>query len=576
MDNKSIASVFEDMSYILDIKGDDFFRVNAYKRASLTILNLPQDLRDVVDKNPKELSTIPGIGKALAEKITELVLSGKCKAYEKLKKGFPMGLLEMLKIRTLGPKKVKLLYSKLKIKTIPHLKKAAEQGKIHDLEGMGEKSEKEILKAIKEYSQFSSERHLISEAMQEAERIIDYMKQIKGIKQIEYAGSLRRAQDTIGDIDILLTVNDGRKIHQNMMEQFVTYSEVINVIAKGDTKSSVILNSGIQVDLRVVENDSFGAALHYFTGNKQHNIKIRDLAKKMGLKVNEYGIFKGKKKIAGKAEQEIFNTVNLPYIIPELRNGDREIDYAKKNKKFPNFLELTDIKGDLHVHSTYSDGEKSIEEMAKGAMKLGYQYIAMADHSSVIGVTQGMGSKDIKKQWKEIDSLNKKFKGKFHIYKSSEVDILKDGSLDFADDILEQMDFVIIAAHLHSRLSEKEQTNRLIAAIEHPCSSILAHPSGRLINKRPEMNFNLEKVFDACHQNNVAIEINSNPSRLDLIDKYIKPALCKDVKFVINTDAHNVDQLDFMRYGVGIARRGWLQKKHVLNTKTFEQFDNYF
>lgn len=576
MDNKTIAGIFAEIGDILDIKGEDFFRINAYRKGALIISSLPYDLRDMVENNPSEIAKISGVGEGLRDKIVELVQTGKCKEYEKIKKTVPSGLVEMLKIRTLGPKKVKMLYSKLGIKNINELKKAAESGKIRELPGMGEKSEADILRAIKEYSQFSPERKLLIEAYSEASRIIKYLKQCKEIKHIEYAGSLRRRKETIGDIDILVTVKYPKRSCKIVSTHFVSYDEVLTVIAEGDTKSSVILSSGIQVDLRVIDDSCFGAALHYFTGNKDHNIAIRELAKKKGLKISEYGVFKNEKFIAGKTEDEVFKSVGLPYIIPEIRRNEGEIEYGLKYKKFPKFVELKDIKGDLHCHSVYSDGKNSIEEMAKAYIEFGYEYFAMTDHSSLVKVANGMSEKDTRRQWLEIDKLNKKFKGKIRILKGAEVDILKDGDLDFGSNILKELDVVIISAHLYSGLDEKTQTARLISAIENPYAMILAHPTGRLINQRGPINFDMKKVINACIANKVAIEINSHPLRLDLTDRYLKMAKDMGAKFVVNTDAHSIDQPLFMDYGVGVARRGWLTKGDVLNTCALREFDTYF
>ncbi|MFA6305658.1 MAG: DNA polymerase/3'-5' exonuclease PolX [Candidatus Gracilibacteria bacterium] len=576
MDNKKIASIFEEMADILDIRGENVFRVNAYRKAAIVILNFPYDLRDVVDKEPKQLENIPGIGKALKDKIIELVNTGKCKECDELKKSVPKGLLEILEIRGIGPKKVKAFYLNLNVKNINDLKEACEKHKIKDLPGMGEKTENEILKAINEHAYFSTKRHLISEAMAEATRFISYMEKCEDIKRIEYAGSLRRRQETIGDIDILVTVKNPKKSGDAVMKHFANYREILTIISQGDTKSSVILGSGIQVDLRVVADESFGAALHYFTGNKDHNIKIRDLAKRKGLKISEYGVFKNEKMIAGQKEEDIFKSVGLPYIIPELRNNDGEIEYGLKNGKFPEFIELKDIRGDLHSHTTYSDGAAGLYEMAQAFIAKGYEYFAVTDHSSVMGVTGGMGTKDIHKQWEEIDEVSKKLKGKIKILKGCEVDILKDGSLDFGDDVLKELDIVVISAHLYGRLPFDEQTERLITAIENPYSTILGHPTGRLINKRAPMEFDMERVIEACVKNHVAIEINSNPLRLDLPDKFIKIAKEKGAKFVIDTDSHSPDQPDFMEYGIFNARRGWLTKGDVLNTRSFGKFDTYF
>jgi len=576
MDNKGIAAVFEEMGNMLDINGADFFRVNAYRKAALTIDNLPTDLRQVVEKNPQKLDEIPGIGKALKDKIIELVQTGKCQEHEQMRKNFPTGLLEMMNLRGVGPKKVKQFYSELKITTIKQLKAAAEKHLLRKLEKMGEKSENEILKAIEEYSSFSVNRHMIDEALQEAERYVEYLKTCDDVKHIQYAGSLRRWQETIGDIDILITVKDPGKSHQKVMEYFTKYKEVLKIVSVGDTKSSIVLQSGIQVDLRVVANEVFGAALHYFTGDKSHNVKVRDMAKKKGLKVSEYGVFKGEKVIGGKTEEEIFKAVGLPYIIPEIRRNDGEIEYGLKHKSFPDFIELKDIKADLHSHTVYSDGKNTLEEMAEAFMARRYEYFAVTDHSSIMGVTGGMGTKEIKRQWEEVDKLNKKLRGKIRILKGCEVDILKNGELDFGDEILKKLDVVIISAHMFNRLSAEEQTKRLIAAIENPYAMILAHPTGRLINKRAEMEFDMEKVIEACVQNKVALEINSSPSRLDLTDKYIRIAKMKGAKFVIDTDSHSVDNPEFMKFGVGIARRGWLTKDDVLNTREFAKFDTWF
>ncbi|MBD3331034.1 DNA polymerase/3'-5' exonuclease PolX [Candidatus Peregrinibacteria bacterium] len=574
MDNKKIAKVFDEMADILDIKGDTQFRINAYRRAALVISNLPKDLRIMVDKDPDEIAEIAGIGESLKDKIVELIHTGQCKSHLKLKKGFPSGLLEMLKIHGLGPKKVKLFYKKLKITTIKQLKKAAEQGKLSKLEGMGEKSEKAILKSIEEYSSFSHDRFLIHEAYMEAMNYKDYLNQNKQIKKIEYAGSLRRFKETIGDIDILATIKNNAS-SEVIMEHFVNYKEVLNVAAKGKTKSSVILESGIRVDLRVVDDECFGAAMHYFTGNKAHNIRIRDRAKQKGLKINEYGVFKDDKLIAGKTEQEVFASVKLPYIIPEIRRNEGEFEYASKNKKFPDFISLKNIKGDLHIHSNYSDGKYSVEEMVIACIEKGYKYMAISDHSSLVGITGGMKEKDVIKQGKEIDKLNKKYRSSIKIYKSSEVDILRDGSLDFSDKILSSLDVVIASVHTNFSLSENEQTARIIKALENKYVKILGHPFNRLINKRESIKFDFEKVVKACVHNNVALEINSNPKRLDLIDKYVKPAKEMGAKFVINTDAHSPGQLEFMVYGVGVGRRGWLDKRDVLNSYSVNKFDNY-
>jgi DNA polymerase (family 10) len=576
MDNKRIAEIFQEIGDILEIKGENSFRVNAYKNASISILNSPFDLRDIFEKNPRDLEKIPGVGQNLREHIVELFTTGRCKEFEKIQKSIPKGLLSLLRIRGVGPKKVKLFYSQLKIHDVQGLKRAAESGLLAELPGMGEKSQKDILEAISEHAKFDFDRSLIGEALMEAEKYIEYMKKCEAIKRIEYAGSLRRREETIGDIDLLATVTpqSGDGV---VADHFVKYHDVLKVVARGETKSAVILEGGMQVDLRVVEDEVFGAALHYFTGSKAHNIKVREMAKKKGLKVSEYGVFKLPKgnKIACKTEKDVFDAVGLPYIEPELRKGEDEIEFALKSKKMPRLVELEDLKGDLHIHSVWSDGTNSIAKIAEVYKNAGFEYIAMSDHSSAVGITGGMGTHKIKEQWKEIDHVNKNLR-EFKILKSCEVDILKDGSLDFSDDILKQLDVVVASAHMYMRLDEEQQTKRIIAAIENPYVKILGHPTGRMINQRGPMKLNMEKIIDACRVNKVAIEINSNPLRLDLSDRYARMVKEKGVKIVINSDGHDASQYQLLKYGIFVARRAWLTKDDVLNTKNLKQFLSFW
>ncbi|MBU1151628.1 DNA polymerase/3'-5' exonuclease PolX [Patescibacteria group bacterium] len=562
MENKQIADIFEEMANILEIKGEDFFRVNAYRKASLNIREMSADLKDLVRKDPKHLHDLPGIGKTLEDKIVELVQTGKLRAYEKLREGFPAGLLEMLKLRGIGPKKVKMFYSVLNIQTMAQLKKAAEDGVIAGLKGMGEKSEREILEAMQERESFSDDRILISVAKREAVQIIEYMKKMSGIDQISYAGSLRRIKESIGDIDILVTAKD----HAEVMAHFLKYPGVNKVVNEGPTKSTVFLEIGVDCDLRVVDDESFGAALHYFTGSKAHNIRIRDIAKKKGLKVNEYGVFDGERKVGGVSEEEIFAAVGLPFMPPELREDNGEIEYGLKHEKFPKLIELGDLKGDLHTHTSYSDGKNSIEEMARAYIAAGMKYFAVCDHSPIVAVAGSMSRSDIERQWKEIDEVQGKLGKKIKILKGVEVDILKDGSLDFEEEVLKELDMVVISAHFFRDLDSEQQTKRLIAAIENPYAKILGHPTARLINKRGPMNFEMEKIIEACVQNKVLIEINSSPDRLDLPFKYIKMAKEKGALFSINGDSHRVSDLENLEFGVGIAKKGWLEKKDCVNT----------
>jgi len=577
MDNNKIAQILQEISDILDIKGENKFRVNAYRNAAISVLNHTEDLRDIIERDPRDLQKIPGVGPNIKQHIVDLLTTGRCSELEEIQRSIPHGLLGLLRVRGVGPKRVKLFHEELGIQDIKGLRKAAEDGVLATLPGMGEKSQKDVLDAISEQASFDLERRLLGEALNEAEKYISYMKECKYVKKIEYAGSLRRREETVGDIDILASATTG-KATDEVMNHFVKYREVLKVIANGGTKSAVILGGGMQVDLRVVDDNSFGAALHYFTGSKSHNIKIRELAKSKGLKVNEYGVFKVAKNdtekesepIACKKEEDIFKAVGLPYIIPELRNGKDEIEYALKNKRMPNLIDLEDLKGDLHVHSKWSDGTNSIEAIAKIYKQAGFEYIAMSDHSSVVGITGGMNGQKIKDQWEDIDRVNKNITG-FKVLKSCEVDILKDGSLDFGDDILKQLDIVVISAHMYRHLPEDEQTKRIIAAIKNPYSCILGHPTGRMINRRGGMELNIGKVLDACKDNRVAVEINSNPLRLDLNDKFAKMAKDKGVKIVINSDGHEASHYQLLRYGIFVARRAWLAKEDVLNTESLKQ-----
>ncbi len=569
--NKQIAEVFYEMADILDIKGDNPFRINALRRGALIVEGFSREFFEMYKEDKDSLKNIPGLGEGLRTKAVELIETGKCAEHREMLKGFPQGLIDMLRLRGVGPKKVKLFYEKLGIKDIKSLKKACEKDEIARLPKMGEKSQSEILNAIAETELFSQKRFLIDGALFDAESLIEYLKESKILKHIQYAGSLRRFQETIGDIDILATIKGIDS--SSLMEHYLKYPKIFKVLSKGDTKSSVILLSGIQVDLRVVEDKSFGAALHYFTGDKQHNIKIRDLAKKRGLKISEYGVFEGEKMVGGEHEEDIFKAVGLPFIPPELRRNDGEIEYALNNGEIPKLIELSNLKGDLHVHSTYSDGKYSMLEMAEAAYARGLKYMAFADHSSLIPVTGGMDDEKIKMQWKEINELNKKFDGSFHIFKSCEVDIRKDGSLDFSDEILSKLDFAIASIHMrYKELDREAQTKRVISAISNPFVKILAHPTGRKINERPEIDMDLEAIVKACVAHDVALEINSNPLRLDLYEKLIIMAKDLGAKFSIDSDSHYPNDFDYLKFGAGMARRGWLEAGHVINTLPLEKF----
>lgn len=568
MNNTQIAKVFEEIANILEIQGEDFFRFNSYHKAAQTIEHYAEEMKDVYAKGKKvALQQIPGIGAAISDKIEELLLTQELEFHKKLRKTIPAGLLEILNLRGVGPKKVKLFFQELKIHNIEGLEKACQEGKIAELPKMGEKSQAEILNAIKDYRNFSVERHFLHDALQQAEEYVEYLKQLPEIDQVQYAGSLRRRVETIGDVDVLVESKEAAKV----MQYFVKYPQVATVLAEGDTKSSVVLKSGLQVDLRVLPKKSWGAALHYFTGSKAHNIRIRDKAKKMGLKINEYGVFKGEKQIGGATEEEVFKSVGWPYIIPQMREDRGEVEWVEKKKPLPVTVELADLIGDLHCHSEWSDGLEPIEVVAENYRKAGFKYIALTDHTKGQSVANGLDETRFKKQITIIDELNKGWKD-FKILKGAEVDILKNGSLDLSDEVLEMLDLVVISVHSYFNLPEAEQTERMIKAISHPCSRIVGHMSGRMIQQRKPIELNLDRIFEACEEYNTAVEINSSPYRLDLQDKYIKKGKEAGVKFTIDSDSHNSGHREFLKFGVDMGKRGWLTKDDVLNTKPWKEW----
>ncbi len=579
MDNQKIADVFSEIGDILDIQGVDFFRVNAYRRAAQTIAHIPYTLGDEYLKTGT-FEKIPGIGVELSKKIIELITTGRSLYHDELVASVPKGLLEMLRVRTVGPKKVKLFFGTLGIENLKQLKKAALAGRLRGLPKMGEKSEAEILKAIEEYETMPHGRRLFHEAFLEAKRLVAYIGKFPAVSQVQYAGSLRRGVETIGDIDILCAPKKmSGRIVSDIMDYYAQYPEISLVMNRGETKSSVLLKTGIQVDLRVVDSQIFGAALHYFTGSKQHNIRVRDRAKQKGLKVSEYGVFKisGKKEtlIGGATEEEIFRAVGLPYIIPEMREDRGEVAYGLKHGKMPDVIDLDDLRSDLHTHSTWSDGSEDIETLASVYKKAGFEYMALTDHSKMVGVTGGMSDARVVEQWKEIDAVQKKL-GTFRILKGSEVDILKDGSLDFSESVLKKLEVICASTHLYHGLSESDQTKRILRAVSSGYVKILSHPMGRLINQRKAISFDMEAVFQACADYHVALEINASPERMDLDDTHVRLAKTFGCRFAINSDAHHSSHLSYLQYGVMTARRAWLDKKDVINTMTLKELLKYW
>ncbi|HAG50132.1 MAG TPA: DNA polymerase/3'-5' exonuclease PolX, partial [Deltaproteobacteria bacterium] len=566
MENADIAKIFEEIADLLEIKNDNPFRVRSYRNAALIIGGFPESMRSIVERDEKELENIKGIGKSIHEKIVEIVKTGKCQFHDELLKELPPGLLELLEVSGIGPKKVQLLYEKLGIQSVDELENAAKKGKLRDLPHMGEKTEEKILKAIQELKSRKG-RFRLSLALAYAEPLVAYLKKIPGVIQVEPAGSLRRWKDTIGDVDILVTCKKDAPV----MDRFVKYPDVKEIIAKGDTKSTAILKSGLQVDVRVLDEKSFGAALQYFTGSKAHNIAIRDRAKKMGLKISEYGVFEEKtgKKVAGENEEDVYKAVGLPWIPPELRENMGEVEAAERGK-LPRLVEINDIKGDLHVHSSESDGIHTLEEMVSYAMQKKYEYIAITEHSKAVGVAHGLDDERALKQIKAIDKINIQLKG-FKILKGTEVDIKADGSLDHSEEVLRQLDVVVGAIHSKFNMTVDEMTDRIIKAMSTGLINIIAHPTGRIVGVREPYPVDMPKIIEAAKKYGVMLELNSYPERLDLNDSHCRLAKEIGVMVAISTDSHNRLHLDYIRYGIHTARRGWLEKDDVLNTRPLKE-----
>ena len=565
MRNQEIASIFYEIADLLEIKGELPFKVRAYRRAAQRIETLDGDIEDIYSEG--KLREIPGIGEALAKKIGEIIETGRLEYLERLKREVPEGVVRLMSIPGLGPRKTAVLYKKLGIKNIEELKKAAEQGKLRDLDGFGEVTERNILRGI-EMLERSRGRVLLSMAFEDGSHLVDYLKGNRDVLNISIAGSLRRMKETIGDIDILVSSLKP----EGIMDFFVKYQDVYQILVKGSTKTSVILRDGLQVDLRVVKPESFGAALQYFTGSKEHNIQIRNLAIKKGFKVNEYGVFEKdtEKYVAGKHEEEVYKAIGLQYIEPELRENRGEIELAQ-NDKLPRLIGYNEIKGDFHIHSNWSDGSASVEEIARFGEKLGYEFVGIADHSASLKVAYGLSEEKVMKKIKEIRRVQKRFD--IRILVGTECDIKPDGTMDYRDSVLKEFDFVYAAIHTRFKMSQREMTERIVKALENEYVNFLAHPTGRLIGRRDAYEVDVEKIIDAAKENNVFLEINAFPDRLDLNDVHAKMAKEKGVRMVIGTDAHSLDHLRFMRYGIAVARRGWLEKKDVLNTCSLKEIE---
>jgi DNA polymerase (family 10) len=560
--NTEISNIFNQMADLLEIEGANPFRVRAYRRAARTVSGYTHSMAELV-REEEDLTELSGIGEDLSAKIKEIVETGRLAKLEEVKSRTPADLTRMLNVAGLGPKRVKALYEELGISTLAELEQAAAEGRIQELHGLGEKIEQQILKDLQREDR-QDDRVRIDVAEEIIHPLVRYLRSLEGVERVEVAGSYRRRKETVGDLDLLTTSDRGKEIS----DRFVNYEDVVNVLSQGETRSTVEFRSGMQVDLRVVPEESYGAALFYFTGSKEHNIAIRNLALDQGLKVNEYGVFREEERVAGESEAGIYDLLGLAYIEPELREDRGEIEAAQKGT-LPDLVTLEEIRGDLQCHTEASDGKATLREMAEAAQALGYDYLAITDHSAYIGIVQGLDEEGLAAQIEEIDRLNEELEG-FRLLKATEVDIMENGDLDLSDAILARLDLRVCAIHSKFNLSREAQTERIIRAMDNPYFNILAHPTGRRIGKRAPYAVDMERVLDAAQERGCFLEINAQPERLDLDDVAARMAKERGVKLAISTDAHRPAALDLMRYGVDQARRGWLEAEDVLNTYRWE------
>jgi DNA polymerase (family 10) len=562
MKNKELADLFEKMADILEFENENPFKISAYRRASRVLGDLTQDIKEIAETG--ELKKVPGIGEGMAQKIEEYLKTGKISKYEEVKKGITDELIAMMEIPGMGPKTLAMIHKEKGISNLSELEKAIENGSLIGLPGMGEKKAENIKRGI-DLLKASKGRMNLGVAFPLAKRIVETLREKTGSKKIEWAGSLRRMRENIGDIDILATGSN----HEKIVHAFTHLPEVKEVLASGETKASVIVEGGVQIDIRVVEEDSYGAALQYFTGSKGHNIHLRGIAKAKGIKINEYGVFKGEKKIGGKEEKDVYKILGMDWIEPELREDRGEIEAAQKGK-LPKLIQEPEIKGDLHVHSKWSDGTSSIEEIAKAAQKWGYQYVAICDHSKSLKIAHGLDETRLLKQIEEIDHINEKLKG-FQVLKGTEVDILMDGKIDHPDKLLSRLDFVVAAVHSGFKQEKEKMTKRIVRALENPLVHCLAHPTGRLLGARAPYEVDIDEVMEAAKKYGKVLEINATFERLDLDDIHCMKAKEMGIRMAIGTDSHHTDQLWMISLGVAVGRRGWLESQNLLNTLSVKE-----
>ena len=577
MENLDVARTLTELADLLEIQGASPFRIRAYRNAVNTINSLSQPLKDMVAAG-EDLTELPGVGKSVAKYIGEFLTSGSISRLEEVSAEFPRSLVQLMRLDGVGPKKARKLFEELDVRTVDDLAAELEAGRVQTLDGFGVKSAAKIIDAIEDHKKHTG-RFQIRETERLIAGLLEHMQSAPGVARIELAGSLRRRKETIGDVDILAELEgDGTPV----VDHFVSFSGAQRVVGAGSTKGSIVLHSGLQVDLRVIPSRSFGAALQYFSGSKEHNVAVRSRAVRQGLRVNEWGVFRvpeteddepiGKEdgeRLAGDTEQSVYEVLGMSWVPPELRENRGEVEAACEDE-LPELVSLEDIRGDLQMHSTWSDGKASVEEMARSCLERGYEYFALTDHSQVMAMVQGLTPERAREQWAEIEQVQELVPG-IRILKSVEVDILKDGSLDMPDDVLEQLDVLVISVHSFMDQNKKTMTDRVLRAMQHPSADILAHPTGRIINRREPFELDVEAVLEAAADLSVAVELNANPNRLDFSDVHVHRAKELAVPVVISTDAHSLRGLADMRFGVDQARRGWLEASDVLNTRSVEE-----
>ena len=571
MENFEIASALEELADLLEIKGSNPFRIRAYRNAVRTIHDLARPLTAMLEEG-EDLTRLPGIGKDLAGHIRELATTGTLTLLEEVGRDVPRSLANLTRLDGVGPKKARKLWDELGVTSVDELEEALEAERVQALEGFGAKSAEKIRRSIQDFRKHRS-RFLLSEADALIAPLLKALEGVSGVERVEVAGSYRRRKETVGDMDLLVLCR-GDQAPETVMDRFTGYPGVQRVVSAGSTRGRVLLRSGLPVDIRILPEESYGAALHYFTGSKEHNVAIRTLGVQRGLRINEYGIFrKTEERVGGSSEEEVFQAVGLPWIPPLLRENRGEVE-AARDGRLPKLLEGEDIRGDLQMHSTWSDGKNTLREMVEACRDRGYEYLAITDHSRAVTVAGGLQPEEVREQWKEIETLRSQVEG-IHLFRSLEIDILKDGSLDMPDDILRELDLVLISVHSFMTMGKTEMTDRVLKALEHPEVDILAHPTGRILNRREPFEMDVDEVLRAAARLEVAVELNAHPSRLDLHDGFLRRARELGAKVAVNTDSHSVQELTNMHYGVDQARRGWLEARDVINALPLEEFQSW-